>query len=102
MVSKAGWGSFFTLDLGEKLLRTRRNGTQVTRGSFHVWVQCAHWVLTRNVRVLLTESSIDAQNQDQLAGINGRKIRACTMDAETMELRVVFDGGYEISVRPYL
>lgn len=58
--AKQGHGSFLTFDMGNKSVRKRPDGTEITKGEIHLWIYQCDWVIKQGHKELcFSESSHD-------------------------------------------
>ena len=74
--ARKGHGSFVTLEMGKKLSRKRRDGTEILSGEFHLWIYMCRWDLSHNGLSLLTSEDIDLKNLGLLAKLEGEFLQA--------------------------
>ncbi len=86
--AKKGNGSFLTFDMGDKVIRSKRNGTNYETGSIHLWIYLCDWKLAANGEVISRSNSTEGEIVAALKYLNGKHLLSIIgLDENTVELK---------------
>jgi len=91
-----GYGSFVTLEFGQKRLYHRHY-----HGEWHLWVYLCEWELRSNDRLLAHSESKRKLMQLAIDNLNGAELKSFTFDSQRMSTDFAFDHDLRLRCKPY-
>ncbi|MGD0567318.1 MAG: hypothetical protein ABSA78_02845 [Candidatus Sulfotelmatobacter sp.] len=94
--AKAGWGSFVTIEFGERHLQQHHY-----HGDWHLWLYQCDWTLNSETHEMTNSESKKGLIQTAIDNLNQLELLGLSFDAERMATEFLFQGNLRLRCQPY-
>ena len=94
--AKVGWGSFVTIEFGQKRLQDRHY-----HGDWHLWLYQCDWTLKSKSHEMANSESKKGVMQTAIDNLNGLVLTEISFDQEKMATEFIFGDDLRLRCQPY-
>lgn len=94
---KRGYGTFLTLDMGERVSKKKKDGSKYLQGSVHLWIYLCDWrVLCEAVEIASSETIDSEEISGNINQLLGKRLLDIQFDKEEQDVSLIFSDNYTI------
>lgn len=94
---KRGYGTFLTLDMGERVSKQKKDGSKYLQGSVHLWIYLCDWiVLCEGVEIVSSETIDSEEITKNLNHLLDKRLLDIQFDKEAQYVSLIFSDNYTI------